>query len=238
MIENLPAYLPFLFVLTTLVALFFFYKAIRASSMISTVDVANRILIALILWLCLQAYLSYKGIYISSPSAIPPKIMLLGILPMLVTIAVLFATKSGRAFIDSLSMLYLTYLSAVRILVELVLLGLFYNKAVPEIMTFEGLNFDILAGLTAPLVAYFGLAKQKLSRRIVLGWNIICLALLFNIVVIALLSAPSPFQKLAFEQPNMAILYFPFSWLPTLIVPLVLFAHLVSIRQLLKQNFF
>ena len=63
-----------------------------------------------------------------------------------------------------------------------------------------------------------------------------CLGLLANIVVNALLSTPTPIQKFAFDQPNIAILNFPFSWLPTFIVPIVLFGHLASIRQLFKQN--
>lgn len=49
-------------------------------------------------------------------------------------------------------------------------------------------------------------------------------------------STPSPLQKFAFDQPSIAILYFPFSWLPTFIVPIVLLGHLVSIRQLLKEK--
>ena len=103
-------------------------------------------------------------------------------------------------------------------------------------MTFEGRNFDILAGITAPIIAYFGLTKTTLSRQTILLWNFICLALLLNIVINALLSAPSPIQKFAFDQPNIAILNFPFSWLPTFIVPIVLFGHLTSIRQLFKQK--
>ncbi|MDB6080057.1 MAG: putative transrane protein of unknown function, partial [Akkermansiaceae bacterium] len=49
-----------------------------------------------------------------------------------------------------------------------------------------------------------------------------------------LLSAPFPFQRLALDQPNVAILSFPFIWLPTFIVPVVLFTHLASIRQLAR----
>jgi hypothetical protein len=118
--------------------------------------------------------------------------------------------------------------------VELVLFWLFLNNTVPELMTFTGRNFDILAGITAPSVAYFGLQKSKLSRQIILIWNVLCLGLLLNIIVNALLSAPSPFQQFAFEQPNLALANFPFSWLPTFIVPIVLLGHLVSIRRLLK----
>jgi hypothetical protein len=103
-------------------------------------------------------------------------------------------------------------------------------------MTFEGRNFDVFSGITAPFIAYFGFRKKTLNRKIILAWNFICLALLVNIVVNAFLSAPTPVQQFAFDQPNIAILYFPFSWLPTFIVPVILFGHLVSIRRLVKGN--
>ena len=67
-----------------------------------------------------------------------------------------------------------------------------------------------------------------------LWWNIISLGLLVNIIIYAVLSAPFSFQKMAFDQPNIAVLYFPFNLLPAFIVPVVLFGHLVSIRQLLR----
>jgi hypothetical protein len=60
---------------------------------------------------------------------------------------------------------------------------------------------------------------------------------LLIIVFTAIFSAISPFQKFGFEQLNMAIFNFPFSWLATFIVPMVLFGHLVSIRILLKNRF-
>jgi len=97
-------------------------------------------------------------------------------------------------------------------------------------MTFEGRNFDILCGLTAPFVYYFGYVKPVLSKKILLAWNIICLLLLVNIAVIAVLSGPFSFQRLAFDQPDIALLYFPFVWLPGFIVPVVLFAHLSAIK--------
>ena len=101
-------------------------------------------------------------------------------------------------------------------------------------MTFEGRNFDILAGITAPIMYYLVFVKQSMSKKTLLFWNFACLALLLNIVINAILSAPLPFQQFAFEQPNIAILYFPFNLLPSIVVPVVLFAHLVAIRRLLK----
>lgn len=236
MIENLPTYISIIFGLTTVSALLLFYWTIKNSSLETTRRKSNIIFLGLTVWLVIQAILTLKNLYNSNTSSIPPKILLFGILPTILTIIYLFTTQKGRQFIDSLPLKNLTYLNIVRIPVEIVLFWLFLNKAVPELMTFEGRNFDIVAGISAPFIAYFGLAKEKLSKQIILVWNFICIVLLFNIVLNALLSAPSPLQKFAFEQPNVAILNFPFVWLPTFIVPLVLFGHLTSIRQLLKRK--
>ena len=99
-------------------------------------------------------------------------------------------------------------------------------------MTFEGRNFDVLSGLSAPFVFYTAFVWRRMSRNLLLTWNIVCLALLINIVAHAVLAAPFDFQQLAFDQPNRAIFYFPFVWLPACIVPIVLLSHLAAIRQL------
>ena len=236
MIENLPIYIWLTFGLTTIATLLLFIWTIRNSNSKLTRKKATPIFIVLAIWLTIQAVLTLKNIYNADTNTFPPKIILMGIFPTILTIILLFATSKGRQFIDSLPLKNLTYLNIVRIPVEIILFWLFLSKAIPELMTFEGRNFDILAGISAPIVAYFGLTKTKLNRKTILIWNYICLGLLVNIVVNALFSAPSPIQKFAFDQPNIAILNFPFSWLPTFIVPIVLFGHLTSIRQLMKYK--
>lgn len=233
MIEQLPSYISIVFAFTTLATLILFYSAIRRLNTIGANP--NTIILTLIIWLGIQAILSLTNFYNTDTQVLPPRFALL-IIPPLIFILFLFLTERGRRFIDNLSLVKLTWLHVVRIPVEIVLYWLFLHQAVPELMTFSGRNFDILAGLTAPLVAYYGLQRRKLSSKTILIWNFIALALLFNIVINAALSAPFRFQLFAFDQPNIAVLNFPFTWLPAFIVPAVLFAHLVSIRQLLKSN--
>jgi len=191
-------------------------------------------LIILLVWLTIQAFIGLSGFY-TVTNAVPPRFLLLGFPPLLFIIG-LFMTSKGRAYIAGLDIKYLTILHAIRIAVEMVLFWLFIQKTVPEIMTFEGRNFDILSGLTAPFIFYFGFVKKQIPKQVILLWNFLCLGLLINIVVIAILSVPFPFQKFAFDQPNIAILYFPFIWLPACVVPLVLFSHLASISQLLHER--
>ncbi len=223
--ENLPTYISIVFGLTTVLTVGLFYKATNSS---------KTTLIIILTWISLQAIIGLSGFY-KVTDTIPPRFLLL-VLPPVLFIIGFFATSNGRQFLDSLDAKILTLLHTVRVPVEIVLFLLFIHKAVPGLMTFEGRNFDILAGMTAPVIFYFGFIRKRLDRKIVLMWNFICLGLLLNIVVNAFLSAPFPFQKFAFDQPNIAVLYFPFNWLPSCVVPLVLLSHLATIRQLLNDG--
>lgn len=233
MITGIPLFVSIFFVLTVLFTLLLFYGVVKKSSHTIVRSKANLLLVILSLWIIVQSVLTLNHVFSSDTTSFPPKIALIGVLPAILAITLVFLTRAGQDFIDELPILNLTYVHVVRIPVEIILYLLFIYGAVPELMTFEGRNFDVLAGISSPLVAYFGIGKGKMARGSLLAWNVICLLLLINIVVNALLSAPSPLQKFGFDQPNIGVLYFPFSLLPAFIVPIVLFSHLVSIRQLL-----
>jgi hypothetical protein len=221
--ENLRSFTAIIFILTTALTIMWFRKASENSSASLRV---------ILLWILLQGVLGLSGFYLN-PNQFPPPISLLLFPPVLIII-ILFTTSWGRRFIDQLNPGVLTRLHIVRIPVEIVLYLLYLEHQVPVIMTFAGGNYDIISGLTAPVIYYFGFVKKSFGRGILLSWNFICLGLLLNIVTRAVLSSPSPFQKLAFDQPNIAILHFPYNWLPSVIVPMVLFSHLVSICSLFR----
>lgn len=212
-----------LFIATVIITLFIFYKA-RPHKLTFFI---------LLMWILIQGILTTSGFY-SITNTMPPRLLLM-IAPALLCIILLFISKKGRAYIDSFNIKTLTILHVVRIPVEITLYFLFIQKMVPELTTFEGRNFDVLSGLSAPVIWYFAFVKKKLSTKMLLLWNILALGLVLNIVVHGILAAPSAFQQLAFEQPNTAVLYFPFNYLPSVVVPLVLFAHLASIRKISIQ---
>lgn len=121
----------------------------------------------------------------------------------------------------------------IRIPVEIVLFYIYTEGLIPVEMTFEGYNYDIISGLSAPVMYYLVFVTERIGKRGLLIWNIVCLGLLLNILTIAVLSANTPFQRMAFDQPNIGVAYFPFVWLPAVIVPVVFYSHLASISQLL-----
>lgn len=224
MLNALPSYIGVVFILTTFLSVWFLYKATNYNKSVALV---------LLIWLLVQGFVALSGFY-THTDALPPRFVFLAP-PTIIVILLLFVTQKGRVFIDSIDLKTLTYLHVIRIPVEMVLLWLFMYNQVPQLMTFEGRNYDILSGLSAPIVGYLAFTKKTISPKLLLVWNIACLILLINIVANAVLSVPSPIQMQAFDQPAVGILYFPFVWLPCCVVPIVLFAHLVAIRQLLAK---
>lgn len=220
--ENLPIHVPLIFILTVLLAVWLFAHATQYNC---------SFIIGALFWIGLQSRLGLSDFYtvVNPPT---PRLPLLLVPPVLAIIA-LFTIAKGRAFLDGLDARMLTLFHVIRVPVELVLYWLSVASAVPGIMTSEGRNFDILSGLSAPIVYYVGFRNNLLNRPLVLVWNLVCLALVINIMVIGLLSAPTSFQRFAFGQPNIAIQYFPFNMLPSCLVPLVILAHLATIRQLI-----
>lgn len=231
MIEGVPVYVPIVFIFTTLATIWFLLAAAKSAGR----DLlAFKLLIFLLpFWLLLTGFLATTPFY-RNAEAMPPRVFLYGVWPAVGLIIAYFVFF--RTFIEKLSLRHLTLLHAVRAPVELTLLWLYQAGQVPRLMTFEGWNFDILSGITAPIVYLLAFRKGFTNRTVLIVWNVIALGLLGNIVTLAVLSFQGPMQRLAFEQPNVGVTFLPFIWLPAIIVPIVLFSHLASLWQLVARR--
>ena len=109
------------------------------------------------------------------------------------------------------------------------------ENELPIQMTFEGRNFDVLAGLTAVVVAFL-LQRKIIGKRFIYVWNIFSLILLTNIVTIAILSTPVPFRVFMNEPANTIVTTFPFVWLPALLVPMAYGLNVLSFVQWRSRN--
>lgn len=229
---GVPGFVPVVFILTTFAALGFILHAVRKSGNEGLPAQVFAFLVPF--WLFFTAILSIYGFY-SDTSRFPPRVFSVGALPGMI-VSFVYLGFFRRSFIDKLPLRVLTMLHVVRIPVELVLFWLYGAALVPKAMTFEGANFDILSGLTAPFVAWLAFRGGRTNRPLLIVWNAVALVLLFVIVGTAVAAFPSPMQQIAFDQPNRAIIDFPFIWLPAIVVPVVFFAHLASLSQLLRRT--
>ncbi|MBL7704021.1 MAG: hypothetical protein JNM21_00610 [Taibaiella sp.] len=125
-----------------------------------------------------------------------------------------------------------------RIPVELVLYQLYLQHKIPLSMTYKGVNFDIVMGISALLLpAYSLLSGKQINRGFFIAWNILGIGFLIFIVILAILSSPLPIQQFAFDQTNIAVLTFPYCLLPAVVVPLVLMAHILLLREEKRRSF-
>jgi len=181
------------------------------------------------------AWVIYAGaIGFFGPYARPPGIVFF-LVPLAAWIVVLTRTRIGPVIYAAVPLAVLTGLQVFRIFVELYLNELWAIGLLPRMMTFHGANFDIVIGLSAPVIAFL-VAKGRISWKGVLAWNVLGLATLLNVVVRGALTAPGPLQILSDDFPNLAVRVFPYTFIPGLMVMLAATLHVVSIRRLLAYR--
>lgn len=224
MISTLPLWLSILMLMAVVATILLFYYSNNQPRPIT---------LGIVIWAVLQSLLAYQGFY-QNVDAIPPRYGLI-IIPVLLMVAYGLLAKQRLWFTEHRDLRISTFLHTVRLPVEIVLHQLFIYGMVPELMTYEGRNLDIIIGISAPIVGllYF---RNLLSEKLLLVWNIIGLISVLFIFMNAILSAELQFQLFAFDQPNRALIYFPFVLLPAVIVPIVIWTHLSDIIILMKKT--
>lgn len=222
--ENLPIFISVVFVFAFVVCMLFFHYANSRS-----IKVTGAILVLSIA----QSYLALQGFYENTTTS-PPRFLLV-FFPSACFVIYGLLPRQMKWIRKVRKLEFSTLLHVVRIPIEMVLYNLFLHDFVPELMTFEGRNYDILVGMTAPIIAFLHF-KKWIGTKVLLLWNFIGLALVLFIFVNAVLSLEVPFQQFAFDQPNVAVKYFPFVLLPVVIVPIVIWAHVSDIFYLSKEK--
>jgi hypothetical protein len=175
--------------------------------------------------ICFLASLGFFG-----PEPAPPRILLV-FPPILLVVIVLLFSKTSRSlsFLPLISASSLIYIQAYRIVVEIILIGLFTEKIVPKELTLHGRNFDLIIGILAIPVGFWLSKNPVTGRKVALAFNALGLISLINIVAIVIPSLPTRFQQYA---TNYLPTYFP-GILIAFVAPFAMYVHVLSIKQLL-----
>jgi hypothetical protein len=189
----------------------------------------NTFIVILIGWAVIVSAFSISGIF-GKFEIFPFNVGPFLLIPF-ITIIIFTFSRSLKEVLPHIAPERIIRLQVFRAFVEILLWMLFIQNLMPVQMSFEGRNFDILAGLSAPLVAFL-ISRNKISKPVLIIWNLACLGLLINIVVVAVLSMPTPFRYFMNEPSNTIVAIFPITWLPTFLVPLAYMLHFISLRQL------
>lgn len=195
--------------------------------------ILNTTVLGLIIWCVFVSAWSMSG-RMADFSMFPFNVMPIIAIPLITVIIITFS-KTFKEIIIHIPQQNLIRLQSFRIFVEVLLWALFIANIAPVQMTFEGRNFDVLSGISALIIAYL-IAKNSISKTVLVIWNYACLGLLINIVGVALLSMPTPFQVFMNKPVNTVVTQFPISLLPGLLVPLAYALHFFSLRKLALEN--
>ena len=188
-------------------------------------------LAAALLWMAVTSLVAASGVLREWDRTPPPFALL---------VAAIFTLGAGLAFSGAgrrLAVLPLWALVAVqgfRLPLELAMHAMAERGVMPETMSYTGRNFDIVTGITAIVVAA-AVAAGVAGRRTVLLWNWLGLALLGNIIGVAILATPR-FRYFGDDQLNIWVTYPPFVWLPAVMVLAALAGHLIVFRALRRQR--
>jgi len=231
--NNVPSYVPGTFIAIVVAILSFITYAIKQASPGKknlTPSISVTILLA---WVFLVSVLTFNSFF--QNYSLPPRLLFFLLVPT-GFITILFLRPKSRKFLQDMPLTTLHYIHIVRVPVEMVLWWLSVWLLIPKEMTFEGANLDIISGISAPFAAVFMVGSRSKNRVGGVIWNLLSLGLLINIVARAIRFSPYYFTPENTEIGNTGIFYFPYILLPTFVVPVILFAHLVSLYQLIFKK--
>jgi hypothetical protein len=225
--------------LTILLGVFLVIIVLRAVKHLAVMNddyskLPAQVAVFLALWLIYLSVISYTEVL--NDFSLPPKIPLLVVMPIFVVLIISLFKKVTTDFVSVTAVSWLIYIQGFRIIVELIIWGAYQIDLMPLVTTFEGNNYDVLVGISAIPVAYY--AKNiKASRKSLILWNIAGLLVLANTVRVIITSVYFPeamgLNSGAFGADFVSL---PYLLIPGLFMPLAVYVHALSIKQLLRQT--
>jgi len=229
MTYQLPA--PFMWSLVLFICILLF---VWASFLWAVLTSNKNVLIAFaasILWLALLGVAVQSGIIEAMPF---PRLPLFAGLSLLAALLI-GLSRLGKAMARSISVFALIAFQGFRFPLELVMHEWSTTGTVPEIMTYLGQNFDIIAGILAiVLLPFVQSPLSKVGRVAAWCFNVIGFALLVNVGRVAVMSSPLPFSW-NLERPLVLAFHLPYAMILPVAVAGAFLGHIVLTRKLLAK---
>ena len=188
------------------------------------------------LWIATLTVLSYKGFF-ADFRQLPPRPVLAMFLPLPIVLLISFSS-TGTQILKAVPQHWLILMQSFRILVEVLIWFAVLANKFPIQMSFEGRNFDIFSGFLALAATYLIIKQPNSSSKIIIGYNVIGIVLLLNILIVALLSMPISIRYFMNDPSAELVSQFPFILLPGVLVPIAYSFHIFSLRQVwLNQKY-
>lgn len=190
--------------------------------------VKSLLIFAAIVFVSLAAGASGK---LSEFDRLPPPMAGFFLLILATAFGIAFS-KFGSVLIKHTPMSLLIGFQGFRVLAEAVIYAGVREGIAPVQMSFEGCNFDIVTGVTAPIV--MALLWQRDRRALAYAWNLFGVAALVVIAFIAFTSMPLPIR--IFDALNLWVTRAPHVMLPGVLVLFAILGHILAFRKLATEG--
>ncbi len=194
-----------------------------------------KLLIPIFIWLIYMVGLSFSKILWDL--SLPPRFPLLVFLPFFILTIIFYIKQKDNPVFSKLPLQWTSLYQSFRIIVETMLLYTFYRGIIPQEATFEGLNYDILIGISALFVGLVLVKNLSKYKPILVAWNILGIVMVLfvgfiigtSVYVPEIWGATSPMTSTEFMS-------FPFLLIPGFLAPSAIFIHVVSLIQIRSQS--
>lgn len=182
-------------------------------------------------WLYGGYSLGVTGVLTRFDRVPPPMAVMMG--ATIVVGLVMGFSPMGRRMARDLPMAALVGLQIFRLPLELLMHRAAAKGIAPVELTYAGYNFDIVTGIGALVLTVALAAGAYVPRAALWLWNLYGVGCL--VVIAAIAVATSPMVRAFGDDPrhlNTWVLYFPYTWLPTVLVVIAIAGHIVVTRKL------
>ena len=182
------------------------------------------VFVILIIWFFIALLAGLSGVlYKLTPPT--PQVVIFG--QVLLLIVLFNLSKSLRLWMQSINLKYLIAVHISR-LVGIYFLYLYSLRLLPYDFAVKGGVGDIIVAVSALILVICNFDNRKLNERIYLAWNTIgMLDIIFVVLTAARLSIDD-------RQSMTELFRLPLSILPTFLVPIIIFTHIIIYTRLFR----
>lgn len=185
--------------------------------------------------MALSAVLAATGLLSDADAPFPP----MGVMILLVLALSIRGGLGplGTHMVADVPLVWLVGLQMFRLPLELVMHHAATVGIMPNALSYTGYNFDIVTGIGAVLLFTALKAGVKVPAVVIWIWNLIGIYCLVAITIIAIATSPMV-HALGTDPSNLNtwVLYFPYVWLPVVLVTIAIISHIVITRIMLRRT--
>ncbi len=226
----LPTWLTILGIVTVFIAIGLLIPGVTKSHSERTRNKAHMAILMWVLWSLFQSVLSLNRWYMNRNSG-----WVHFVFPWIFALAfacLLYFTPRGKRWVYSLNIHMLAWLQLARLPLGWLLIAVNQEKQMPLLFHSPILQPEIILGVMAIVYVF---VQKKMGKSAHFSFHVILILVSIAEIIFGYGAIPFSHQQWSYANPNFAYQHFPFSLIPSVVYPLLLFGNFHSILALNKN---